>query len=91
MATSGSGVQIESGIDFTTVVLSIRESVLLMLGRVAAADKEQVDLAGAHSQIEILRVLLDKTHGNLTEDEDRLLRTVIYELRTAYVETSRNR
>lgn len=91
MATSGSGVQIESGIDFTTVVLSIRESVLLMLGRVPAAGDEQVDLAGAHSQIEILRVLLDKTHGNLTDDEDRLLRTVIYELRTAYVETSRNR
>ena len=36
-------------------------------------------------------MLQEKTSGNLSDEEERLLRTVLYELRTAYVETKNAR
>jgi hypothetical protein len=79
-------------IDFTTVVLSLRESTRVLLDELPAEEgRERSDgLVGVQLQIETLDVLLDRTAGNLTPDEDRLLRTVLYELRLAYVEASRS-
>ena len=37
------------------------------------------------------RLLQEKTDGNLTEDEERLLRTVLYDLRVAYVDAKKAR
>ena len=39
----------------------------------------------AKHQIDILGMLEEKTKGNLTEDEKRLLDAILYELRMAYV------
>ena len=39
----------------------------------------------AKYNIDLLRVLEEKTKGNLTEDEKHLLETVLYELLMAYV------
>jgi hypothetical protein len=39
----------------------------------------------AKHNIDLLRVLEEKTKGNLTEDEKHLLETVLYELLMAYV------
>lgn len=71
-------------VDFTTLTLSLHEGALMAMGVKEGAEGD-VDLAAAHYQIDILAMLQEKTSGNLTEDEDRLLRTVLYELRTAYV------
>ncbi len=43
------------------------------------------DINAARYQIELLAMLEGKTSGNLTEDEDRLLRAVLYELRTSFI------
>jgi len=43
------------------------------------------DLDLAKHNIDLLRILEEKTKGNLTEDEKRLLETVLYELLMAYV------
>ncbi len=72
-------------VDFTTLVLSIHESALELLG--AKGDLPKEELTAARYQIDMLELLQVKTRGNLTDDEDRLLRTVLYELRTAYVRT----
>lgn len=70
-------------VDFTTLILSLHEAALQSMG---AKDAEvEVDLDAAHYEIDLLAMLQDKTSGNLSDDEDRLLRTILYELRTAYV------
>lgn len=69
-------------VDFTTLVLSLHESALELLG---VKGDGPTDLDAAHYQIDLLALLQDKTSGNLSDDEARLLRTVLYELRTAYV------
>lgn len=80
-------------VDFTTLVLSLRESALLHMG-LAGDDAGEVaalqpDRDAARFQIEILALLQMKSQGNLTEDEDRLLRTVLYELRVAWLDSSK--
>lgn len=81
----------EPALDFTTVVLSLRESTHLLLRELDGASPGDRDetLASAHIQIETLVVLLEKTKGNLSDDEDKLLRSVLYELRLAFVEATR--
>lgn len=76
-------------VDFTTLVLSLRESALMHLGLAGeGADATEPDRDAARFQIEILALLQAKSQGNLTDDEDRLLRTVLYELRVAWVDTA---
>lgn len=80
-------------VDFTTLVLSLRESALVHLGLAGIEEGEVVlpeqDRDAARFQIEILALLQMKSQGNLTEDEDKLLRTVLYELRIAWVDSTR--
>ncbi|TVR03974.1 MAG: DUF1844 domain-containing protein [Deltaproteobacteria bacterium] len=79
------------GVDFTTLVLSLRQSTLLMLRLVEDEDAPvEPDLPGARLQIDLLEVLERKTRGNLDADEEKLLTAVLYELRMAWVEI-RNR
>jgi hypothetical protein len=44
---------------------------------------QNLDLAKHH--IDLLAVVEEKTKGNLTDEEKRLLDTILYELRVAYV------
>lgn len=79
-----------SAVDFTTLVLSLRESALINLGaHEQAAPDGETDREAARFQIELLALLQQKSQGNLTDDEDQLLRTVLYELRVAWVEQKR--
>ncbi len=77
-----------SMVDFTTFVLSVRETALVLLGLAESehADVTSADLDEARLQIDLLCMIQDKTKGNLSEDEDRLLRTVLYEIRVAWVQ-----
>lgn len=86
--TPDSSAPAESSVDFTTYLLSIRETALVLLG-LAESDHVQpqsADLDEARLQIDLLCMLQSKTSGNLTDDEDRLLRTVLYEVRVAWVQ-----
>lgn len=49
----------------------------------------QLDLEGARETIDLIGLLQQKTHGNLDTQEEGLLKTVLYELRLAYVEVQR--
>jgi hypothetical protein len=78
-------------VDFTTLVLSLREAALLELGLKgdASVEVDAAALEASRYQIELLAMLEVKTRGNLSEDEARLLGAVVYELRLAFVEASR--
>jgi hypothetical protein len=50
-----------------------------------SADAKDRDLPMARQEIDLLGVLEDKTRGNLTGEEERLLSQVLFDLRTRYV------
>jgi hypothetical protein len=60
---------------------------LMALGEVPnpATGQPQADLEQARYLIDILGMLQEKTHGNLTSEESTLLEDLLYELRMKYV------
>jgi hypothetical protein len=80
-------------VDFTTFVLSMSHSALLHLGDAPhpLEEKSEVDLPMARQTIDILALLQEKTHGNLTGGEEQMLTQVLYDLRLRFVEVSQSR
>jgi hypothetical protein len=74
-------------INFATFIFSLNSSVLVHLGIIEdpASGKKGKDLAMAKQTIDILAMLQEKTRGNLTEDEDNMLKSMLYDLRILYV------
>jgi hypothetical protein len=77
-----------SGVDFHTFVLSLGSSALMHLGELErpGASAPATDLPLAKHTIDILAMLQQKTTGNLTADEAKLLESLLYDLRLRYVE-----
>jgi hypothetical protein len=77
-------------IDFNTFVLSLSTSALMHLGEGAEKGEKDggavVDLAMARQTIDLLGLLEQKTRGNLSGEEERLLTQVLFDLRMRYVE-----
>ena len=72
--------------NFMTLVQSILTQILFYLGDLSARGGEpQVNLDMAKHQIDMLGVLEEKTRGNLSDDEKKLLDTALYETRMRYV------
>ncbi len=75
-------------IDFSTLVLSLSHSVRMHLGEVPHAENEQIvrSLPMARQSIELLQLLEEKTKGNLTGEEERLLSQTVDELKSRFKE-----
>jgi hypothetical protein len=75
-------------VDLNTFILSLGSSVLAHLGEVPDPHTGQTsqNLEVARHTIDILGVLEEKTRGNLTSDEDNLLKNLLFELRMKYVQ-----
>ncbi|WP_437658294.1 DUF1844 domain-containing protein [Sorangium sp. So ce1182] len=77
-------------LDFSTFVLSIIGSAYVHLGDAPSPEgDEERNLILAHQDIDLLTLLQEKTKGNLTGDEERLLETALYDLRMRYLEVSK--
>ena len=78
-------------IDFMTLVVSLSQTALVHLGETIDPEQGEAErnLPLARQTIDLLGVLQDKTKGNLTGDEERLLDQVLYDLRLRFVETAR--
>lgn len=72
-------------IDFVTFVLSLSSTALIQLGEMDGPDGAAADLAMARHTIEMLQILDEKTDGNLTGEEERVLHHVLDDLRTRYL------
>lgn len=74
-------------VDFAGFVLGLGQMALVHLGEIPAPGTEEVavDLEQARHSIDIFDMLEDKTRGNLTPDEETLLRTLEGELKLKYV------
>ncbi len=77
-------------VDFSTHVLSLASSALISLGKMPAPDGQPhpLDLDMAKHLIDVLAMLEAKTKGNLDEAEAKLLASLIYDLRVAYVDAN---
>ena len=72
-----------------TLANSLMTQVLLYLGELAPRGVEpQVNLDMAKFNIDLLGVLEEKTKGNLSADEQKLLDTALYETRMRYVQVA---
>jgi hypothetical protein len=78
-------------IDFATFVLSLSHSALMHLGEAPHPEDGRVEknLPLAKQNIDLLGLLDEKTKGNLTGDEERLLSQVLFDVRMRYVELTK--
>ncbi len=78
-------------IDFTTLILSLSQTALVHLGEAPSPDGETpaANLSLARQTIDLLAVLQEKTKGNLSGEEERLLDQMLYDLRLRFVEASK--
>jgi hypothetical protein len=74
--------------DFSTFILSLGSSALIHLGEVEPPGEttKRRDLPMAKHTIDLLTLLREKTQSNLTPEEDKLLDSLLYDLRLRYVE-----
>jgi hypothetical protein len=75
-------------IDFYTFVLSLGSSALMHLGDAPHPETGETlptNLPVAHQTIDILSMLQEKTHGNLTPAEEKFLENLLTDLRLRYV------
>jgi hypothetical protein len=85
--TSG---KVEVEIDFGGFIVGLYQSALMSMGRLPIPGEElPVDLESAKHTIDIIKMLAEKTKGNLEDEEDRLLSGLLHELRLAYIEATR--
>ena len=74
-------------IDFSTFVFSLNSSALVHLGVITepGSDKKIKNMVIAKQTIDILGMLQEKTKGNLSDDEESLLKNILHDLRLMYV------
>lgn len=71
------------------VIQSIYLSAIVALGAATEpGQKPQIDLLGARQSIDMLGVLEEKTKGNLSEKEQRLLQNALFEVRMLFLEVT---
>jgi len=74
-------------VGFEHLVQQFYLSAMLQMGAgTQEGQRPRVDIMGARATIDLLGVLAEKTRGNLTEAEDRMLQSVLFELRMAFLE-----
>jgi len=78
----------EEASGFETLVSYLSTTAMFQLGLIAGPGGERIppDMVNAQRTIDLLQVLQEKTSGNLTPQESRLLDDVLYELRMTFVE-----
>jgi hypothetical protein len=81
------GAPLNAQVDFEQVVQSFYLSAVIAMGAAAEpGQKPRVDIIGARQSIDMLSVLVEKTKGNLTEREQKLLHTALFNLRMMFLE-----
>ena len=76
-------------VTFEHLLSSLYMTALMQLGMMHPEGAEpRLDLIGARSTIDTLALLEQKTRGNLTEAENKMLQHSLYELHLAFVEVT---
>ncbi len=75
-------------VDFATLVLSLSHSALVHLGQADDPNEleSRIDLTLARHSVDLIALLEEKTKGNLTGQEERLIGSVLVDLRARMLE-----
>lgn len=79
----------QPGLSFGSFILSLATTAAVHFGDLAdpnTGERSEPDLAAAHQMIELIALLQDKTKGNLSADEAKLVDDLLYELRMRFVQ-----
>lgn len=72
---------------FSSFTASLAASAMSAMGE---GPGEETNLPMARHTIDLLGLLREKTDGNLTEEEQKLMDTLLYECRMRFVERSKS-
>ncbi len=74
-------------VTFPAFILSLNTSVLYHLGEISdpATGKREPDYDLAKHGIDTLSLLESKTKGNLSKEEEELLKNILYDVKLKYV------
>jgi hypothetical protein len=79
----------EQGISFPAFLLSLATTAAVHFGDIAdptTGQPAEPSLVAAGQMIEIIGMLQEKTRGNLSPEEAKLIEDLLYDLRMRYVE-----
>jgi hypothetical protein len=81
------GAPLAEQANFEQVVQSFYLSAVVAMGAAAEpGQKPRVDIVGARQSIDMLAVVAEKTRGNLTDREQKLIQTALFNLRMMFLE-----
>jgi len=77
-------------IDFTSFIFSLSTSVLIQLGEIQDPFTQTLvkNLSLAKQTIDLIGMLKEKTKGNLTPEEEKIIEYILYDLRMRYVKAT---
>lgn len=74
-------------VGFDHLVQQFYVTAMLQMGAgTQEGQRARVDIVGARATIDLMGILAEKTRGNLTSDEDRMLQSALFEARMAFLE-----
>ena len=78
-------------VNFNSLIFSLSSSALLHLGEIADphTGEKKEDIALAKHSIDTIGMLKEKTKGNLTEEEEKFLDSILTDLRWRYVKATK--
>jgi len=75
---------------FEHLVQQFYVTAMLQMGAgTQEGQQPRIDIMGARATIDMMGILAEKTRGNLGEAEDRMLQSVLFEARMAFLELTR--
>jgi hypothetical protein len=77
-------------VNFSTLIMSLSSSALLHMGEIPdpTTGQKTMDIRLAKHTIDTISMLKDKTRGNLDDEEQRFLDTMLADLRWRFVKAS---
>ena len=74
-------------VNFSSLIFSLSSSALLHIGEIAdpQTGEKRIDLPMAKHSIDIISMLKDKTKGNLDNEEQQFIDSILTDLRLRYV------
>jgi hypothetical protein len=84
------GAQHAPPMSFERLVQSLYMQTLMQLGGLAPDPNQpvQVDILGARATIDMLGVIEEKTRGNLSDSETKLVQSALFELRLGFLDVT---
>jgi hypothetical protein len=72
--------------EFVHLLDMLVQTAMMYAGAMESGTERRVDVVGLRQMIDLIALLEDKTKGNLTEQEEGILKNTLFQLRMTYME-----